>query len=161
MPAMYTITEPHPTVPKNTYTHSGRGGAGNTFRVSATSPPAGVPTRVVSNTPSAAASYQSTGRFYSGRGGAGNAHPAADRPVLSFDEEYARGVREQVSTTGHVGRGGAGNTFGAPPKQHRKQSNASVASGSSELARTESASSTGSVRSGFWGRLSIGSLGHR
>ena len=34
----YAITEPHPTVRRNAYAHTGRGGAGNTFRASSTTP---------------------------------------------------------------------------------------------------------------------------
>src|SRR4051794_31059770 len=94
----YTITEPHPTVPQNSYTHSGRGGAGNIFRAPATTPASGVPPLTQTRSNDSARSSVSSGstssgagtRFYSGRGGAGNAHAASERPVISFDEEYAR-----------------------------------------------------------------------
>jgi len=131
------INEPHPTVPANTYTHSGRGGAGNMFRAPATTAPTGVAT------PAAAAKTSSTKRFYSGRGGAGNAHASVDRPVLSFEEEYASAAAREKHASGHVGRGGAGNVFSA--------------SASNGADRRDSASTNGSVRSGFWGRLSSGS----
>ncbi|KAK4191441.1 hypothetical protein QBC35DRAFT_13502 [Podospora australis] len=141
MPSLYTITEPHPTVPKNSYTHSGRGGAGNFFRAPATTAPTGIPTPAA-----ASATSKHSGRFYSGRGGAGNAHPSAERPVLSFDEEFTRAeVREKASTISHVGRGGAGNIFSNTPKQDKKES--------TELSRRDSNSTTGSDRSGFWGRV--------
>ncbi|KAK3365799.1 hypothetical protein B0T24DRAFT_682869 [Lasiosphaeria ovina] len=143
----YTITEPHPTVVKNSYTHSGRGGAGNFFRAPATTAPTGVPTPVTTTTVPV-----STGRFYSGRGGAGNAHAASERPVISFDEEFSRAeVREKAATMGHVGRGGAGNVFGS----------GSGSSSKSTKSRRDSSSTSGSARSGFWGRLSnVGSNHH-
>ncbi|EOO02620.1 hypothetical protein UCRPA7_1883 [Phaeoacremonium minimum UCRPA7] len=148
--ASYTVTEPHPTVPKNSYMHSGRGGAGNMFRAPTnTTPSTGVPTHPVS-------APQPTGRFYSGRGGAGNAHAASERPTLSFDEEYARAdAREKASTMGHVGRGGAGNVFASVSTnahKERKHSNASSASTSSR--RDSSSTDNSSIRSGFFGRLS-------
>jgi hypothetical protein len=134
----YTITEPHPTVPKNSYTHSGRGGAGNFFRVSETTSPLGVPVRAPTNPTTTTAP-----RFYSGRGGAGNIHSSAERQALSFDEEFQRAeIREKTSTITHVGRGGAGNVF------------SSLSSSTEDKTRRDSNSTNGSVRSGFWGRLS-------
>jgi hypothetical protein len=136
MPA-YTITEPHPTVPKNSYTHSGRGGAGNFFRAPQTTSPSGVPTPVVT-----ASSSTTSQRFYSGRGGAGTIHSATERQALSFDEEFQRAeVREKTATMTHVGRGGAGNVF-------------STTAPAAESTRRDSSSTTGSTRSGFWHRLS-------
>ncbi|KAK4199334.1 hypothetical protein QBC40DRAFT_82705 [Triangularia verruculosa] len=144
MPALYTITEPHPTVAKNSYTHSGRGGAGNFFRAPQTTAPSGVPTPAATGPPS-------TGRFYSGRGGAGNAHASAERPVMSFDEEFTRAeVREKTATISHVGRGGAGNISSTGPSSTKKNS--------TELSRRDSNSTNGSAKSGFWGRIS--SIGH-
>ncbi|KAK3685851.1 hypothetical protein B0T22DRAFT_232295 [Podospora appendiculata] len=140
------ISEPHPTVPKNSYTHSGRGGAGNFFRAPATTAPTGVLTKATTTSLPV-----SSNRFYSGRGGAGNAHAAVERPILSFDEEFSRAeIREKTTTMNHVGRGGAGNIFSTTdaPKKERKHSTASTAS------RRDSSSTNGSVRSGFWGRLS-------
>lgn len=138
MPASYLITEPHPTILQNTYTHSGRGGAGNTFRAPATTAPSGVPTQVKPV-------KTSSTRFYSGRGGAGNARAASDRPVLNFDEEFVRAdSREKAQTIGHVGRGGAGNYY----------TGSSSSGGSTKDERRDSASTDGSTRSGFFGRLS-------
>ncbi|KAH8893319.1 hypothetical protein GQ53DRAFT_109945 [Thozetella sp. PMI_491] len=142
----YTITEPHPTVAANSYTHAGRGGVGNMFRAPTTTPAAGVPTK-------AKASSSSTGRFYSGRGGAGNAHTASERTAISFDEEFSRAeVREKQATISYVGRGGAGNIFStSEPRKERKHSSSSAHSFSS---RRDSASTDASTRSGFLGRLS-------
>ena len=155
----YMITEPHPTVPQNSYTHSGRGGLGNFFRAPATTSPAGVPTPVTaapSTTSSTTKRSNSPRRFYSGRGGAGNAHSTAVRPVLSFDEEFTRAeVREKTATMSHVGRGGAGNIFATVVGGERKRS-----LDGEELGRRDSASTSGSGRSvsGFWGR--VRSVGH-
>ena len=149
MPSSYTITEPHPTVPQNSYTHSGRGGAGNFFRAPRTTSPSGVPTPAIpSTTASSSTSSSSTRRFYSGRGGAGNAHAASDRAVISFDEEYTRAEnREQSAMYSHVGRGGAGNIFSS-----LKKSSSGSGDGDS-LARTETSSTGGSQKSGFWSRV--------
>lgn len=166
-PAMtsYTITEPHPTVPKNSITHAGRGGAGNMFRAPATTPSTGVPTTTTSprrgSSGSSSPGSSSSGRFYSGRGGAGNAHAAAERPVLSFGEEYALAeARERASATAYVGRGGAGNAvsggwkgaFG--PSAGRKNSDARSESSSSS---SDADSDRSSIRSGFWCRLTSSS----
>lgn len=134
----YTITEPHPTVAKNTYTLSGRGGAGNFFRAPETTPAAGIPTRAPSSNP------PSTARFYSGRGGAGNVHAPAERTTLSFDEEFQRAEVREKATTVSTGRGGAGNVF----------STLSASNDATTSSRRDSDSTTGSTRSGFWKRLS-------
>lgn len=145
MPSHYTITEPHPTVAQNSYTHSGRGGLGNFFRAPATTSPSGVPTPSTATTTSASSSR----RFYSGRGGAGNAHSTAERAALSFDEEFTRAeVREKTATMSHVGRGGAGNIFSSKKTESDGES----------LGRRDSASTSGSSKSGFWGR--VRSVGH-
>lgn len=165
----YTITEPHPTVTQNTYVHAGRGGAGNHFRAPLTTSPAGVPTPITptaSNTSSSSfASTASTRRFYSGRGGAGNAHSHIDRPTLSFEDEFSRAAkRDRTTALGvgyHVGRGGAGNfALGAgagvgvgvgprPVEGDRPGKNRSNSSSSSASARSSS-----SVGSGILKRLS-------
>lgn len=132
----FMITEPHPTVPQNTYTHSGRGGAGNTFKAPMTTPASGIPT------PSTSSKKTTSSRFYSGRGGAGNAHAAAERVQLDFDAEYSAAARE-TSAGFYSGRGGAGNAYASP------------AVTSSD--RRDSSSTNGSVRSGFFSRFSMGS----
>ncbi|KAL8400464.1 hypothetical protein RB594_000743 [Gaeumannomyces avenae] len=140
--ASYTINEPHPTVAQNAYAHSGRGGAGNTFRVSAAT---SVPTRTTTNTTT---SPSSSTRFYSGRGGAGNAHEASERAAMSLDAEYAvaaDAARHASASRGYVGRGGAGNVFSPAA------ATPDTAAGS---ARRDSSSTDGSEKSGFWGRLS-------
>ncbi|KAI1370573.1 hypothetical protein F4677DRAFT_349412 [Hypoxylon crocopeplum] len=136
----YTITEPHPTIPKNAYAHSGRGGAGNYFRAPATTPSFGVATKTKTTT-----STHTTSRFHSGRGGAGNAHVSAAKPVLSFDEEFAHQSHIEQKPIGYVGRGGAGNVYAAGgPSAIRKGSDASS---------QHSTSSSGSLTN-IWSRLS-------
>ncbi|PSR83494.1 hypothetical protein BD289DRAFT_345978, partial [Coniella lustricola] len=144
----YTITEPHPTVAQNTYIHAGRGGAGNHFRAPLTTSPSGVPTPLhpvsSASTTSSTSSSASTNsrRFYSGRGGAGNAHSHIERPVISFEDEYSRAdKREDRMAMGyHVGRGGAGN-FASTSSSNKKKIRQDSASSSDSM---QSASSTGS-----------------
>ena len=140
MPSHYSVTEPHPTVKK--YVHSGRGGAGNTFRAPKTSEgsTARGPASVLE-----AGLPASSSKFSSGRGGAGNIHHSSERAIFSFDEELERqNTRERKMKEGavwHVGRGGAGNWTSSQPESSRKAS-------------TSSAGSDASARSGFFGRLS-------
>ncbi|KAI0134302.1 hypothetical protein BJ170DRAFT_193818 [Xylariales sp. AK1849] len=137
----YTVTEPHPTVPQDSYARSGRGGAGNFFRAPATTPSSGIvtPTSSMPMPPS-------TGRFHAGRGGAGNVRTAAERPVMSFDEQYKIQSQIDDKPITHVGRGGAGNIYSSrDPQSTRKASDASS---------HRSNSSSGSVKSSFMNRLS-------
>ncbi|KAK5634708.1 hypothetical protein RRF57_010421 [Xylaria bambusicola] len=121
----FSIAEPHPTVRQNTYTHSGRGGAGNHFRAPLTTPASGIATTSKPLPPS-------TSNFYSGRGGAGNACVSQKRPVMSFDEEFKLQSQLEQKRVGHVGRGGAGNIFdAASPNPQRKNSSSSSSSTSS------------------------------
>lgn len=149
----YTITEPHPTVVKDHYTHAGRGGAGNYFRAPATTPASGIAT--AATLPTTTTGKTTTTRFYSGRGGAGNLHEApSSRPppaLLSFDEEYRRQARVDAKPVAHVGRGGAGNVY-APATAPVPTAAARKTSDASSCASTESAASGRS--SGFLGRLS-------
>jgi hypothetical protein len=143
MPSHYSITEPHPTATK--YVHSGRGGAGNTFRAPKTtegSTARGPASLLETGLPAAA----STSKFSSGRGGAGNIHYNSERPIFSFDEELERqNTRERKMKEGavwHVGRGGAGNWTSSRPDSSRKDSTSSAGSDDSHRS------------SGFLGRLS-------
>ncbi|RSL71712.1 hypothetical protein CEP51_011997 [Fusarium floridanum] len=103
----YIVTEPSPST--NTYIRSGRGGYGNIRKTKDTSHK---PSHTVtsSTTPSR--------RFFSGIGGAGNAHEASEHPPISLDEEYDRIAARDHLAAGHVGIGGAGNVY------HRKDSDA-------------------------------------
>jgi hypothetical protein len=140
----FTITEPHPTIRTNTYTQTGRGGSGNIFRAPPTTSPAGVPTPINPISPiisNNTVSSTSSTRFYSGRGGAGNAHCEIERPTIDFEDEFSRAdLREQLDYGHHVGRGGAGNFSRA--KKARKGSEASAES-------STSTSSGASVKAAF------------
>jgi hypothetical protein len=141
MPATYSVTEPHPTASK--YIHSGRGGAGNTFKAPKTSKGSSArgPASLISTTP------KPDSKFSSGRGGAGNIHNSSEKAIFSFDEELERQctrekAMKQEGAIWHVGRGGAGNwTTARPSSSHRKDS-------------SSSGDSDASARSGFFGRLS-------
>ncbi|KAK8099520.1 uncharacterized protein PG998_012761 [Apiospora kogelbergensis] len=142
----FTVNEPHPTVAKDSFTHSGRGGAGNFFRAPETTPATGIATAPITTAPRPSG----PGRFYSGRGGAGNAHASAQRPVMCLEESYQLQSHIEAKAVGYVGRGGAGNAFvkGAAAGQQRKGSDASSVA---------SSRSSGSVRSNLLERIS-GSL---
>lgn len=138
MPSRYSVTEPHPTASK--FIHSGRGGAGNTFKAPKTTSGAnarGPASLFEAGLPSG------NSKFSSGRGGAGNIHPSSEKAIFSFDEELERqSTRERKMKEGaiyHVGRGGAGNFAKTKPASSRKDSSSSADSDAS---------------SGFFGRLS-------
>ncbi|EGY13612.1 hypothetical protein HYQ45_005188 [Verticillium longisporum] len=130
------VTTPRPTAAPNTRIHTGRGGAGNTFRAapsktSSSSPVSGsaaasasAPAAASSAGPSTARTAgpsSSTRRFYSGIGGAGNVHAAGERPAVSFEEEIARARAREKSGVGRVGIGGAGNIFRRKKKEEEQQ----------------------------------------
>jgi len=141
MPSNYSVVEPHPTA--NTFVHSGRGGAGNTFKAPKTSSGSSArgPASLIPSLP-----QSSSSKFSSGRGGAGNIHPSSEKALFSFDEELERQTtRERKIKDGavyHVGRGGAGNMAQRREASKRKDS-------------SSSGESDGSSRtSGFFSRLS-------
>jgi hypothetical protein len=139
----YQITEPHPTARPNTYTHTGRGGAGNMYKVTASTPRASAPLAKISSHTSGSSSVLSgTGKLSTGRGGAGNIRKSSDLHAFSFDDELAlQSTIEKSHDVWHVGRGGAGNWSAKDSPSTRKLSNDSA----------DSASSRGS---GFFGRIS-------
>ncbi|ROW10008.1 hypothetical protein VPNG_06566 [Cytospora leucostoma] len=146
----FLITEPHPTVRTNTYTHAGRGGAGNFFRAPPTTSPSGVPTPITPVTSNSTVASTSSTRFYSGRGGAGNAHSDLERPTISFEDEFSRAdIREQMDYGHYVGRGGAGN-FASARNPRKEKSKSAAASLRSSNASTMSGSS---VKSAFRGAV--------
>ncbi|ATZ49403.1 hypothetical protein BCIN_04g05560 [Botrytis cinerea B05.10] len=135
MTARYQVTEPHPHVATSSFIHSGRGGAGNTFKAPKTTNG--------SNARGPASLFtlglpQTSSKFSSGRGGAGNILPTSKKAPFSFDEELERqSTREKKMSEGgmwHVGRGGAGNYASGRPASERKSS-------------TSSEDSNGSIRS--------------
>ena len=133
----YQLTEGAPSA--SSYMRCGRGGAGNIYRAT------GSATKSYTVQPSAASST----RFFSGIGGAGNAHSASERPsaTASLDDAVRHAAARDTASVGYCGRGGAGNIY------RRKESDAS----SSSAASTTSSGSAGSV-SKLWTRVS-GSFG--
>jgi hypothetical protein len=106
----YSITEPHPSIPKSNYIHSGRGGAGNYAHVN----PQDVTLGQTASGPASVRPLRSAcpdDYFTTGRGGAGNVQRMKERAIFSFDEELERQKRmtEHQAPIYHVGRGGAGN----------------------------------------------------
>lgn len=106
MSSNIVLSTPRPSLAPNAYTHTGRGGAGNTYRASKT-------TVQASTAPPAASSSSKPRRFYSGVGGAGNVHAAGERPPAgtAIDEEIARARARERSGFVRSGIGGAGNVF--------------------------------------------------
>merc|ERR1711977_309115 len=141
MPSNFQLVEPPPSV--NHYAHAGRGGAGNYFKAPKTSNGSSA------RGPASLFEHglpKSKSKFSSGRGGAGNIHSPSERAIFSFDEELQlQKTREEKMKDGAVkysiGRGGAGNWSTPRPEASRKDS-------------SSSSDSNGSVRSGFFGRLS-------
>ena len=136
MPGQYIITEPSPST--TSYIRSGRGGAGNIVRSSNTH---GSNTSAAT-TKSARSQTTPARRFFSGVGGAGNAHEASERPVLSLDDEVRRLAAQQEAAVGHCGIGGAGNVY------RRKASDAS----SSDDARSDVSDASSIERAKLWAR---------
>lgn len=117
----YSIVEPHPTTKPRSHIATGRGGAGN-YSLAPTNltsgPDARGPASRSAHLPSISSSSSSratNASFHSGRGGAGNVHPATERAIFSFDEELERQLSQErkAAPVYHVGRGGAGNVGGS------------------------------------------------
>jgi hypothetical protein len=141
MSSQILISEPHPTIAAGTYTHSGRGGAGNTFRATSSS------SSKTASAPRPARAPTSSRKFYSGIGGAGNIHKPEERAAMNLGEEFERAKHRDAAERTHVGVGGAGNVY-------RRHGASSESSGSLR----SSADSTAST-SHFWGRISSSSFG--
>ncbi|KAL6860877.1 hypothetical protein J3F83DRAFT_747837 [Trichoderma novae-zelandiae] len=129
MPVKYIFTESAPS--QTNYFRSGRGGAGNTFRTSTLpstpATPASTASTSTTSTPPASAPRQLPNqRFFSGIGGAGNVHQAAELHS-SLLSSLETGTHDPER--GHVGRGGAGNVYG-----RRKTSDAGSVSSASSAA---------------------------
>jgi hypothetical protein len=132
----FIITEPAPS--STSYIRSGRGGAGNTFPISA----------LATSAPSTTApkkTASSSRRFFSGIGGAGNAHAANERPPVSLDDEFRARAAARDKSSGHCGIGGAGNVY------VRKSSNASEMSIEDDDASSRSSMSS---KAKLWARVS-------
>lgn len=134
----FIITEPAPS--SSAYIRSGRGGAGNTFPISALPS-----TNTTTTAPKSSSSTRR--RFFSGIGGAGNVHAANERPPLSLDDEFRSRAAARDKSAGHCGIGGAGNVY------VRKPSNAS-SSGESFDDDAASGRSSMSSKAKLWARVS-------
>ncbi|KAJ9624970.1 hypothetical protein H2203_004921 [Taxawa tesnikishii (nom. ined.)] len=138
----YQVTEPHPSVPRSSYIHAGRGGAGNYKRYNSSEltkgPEATGPASLAILSPPPTGSRT---MFTSGRGGAGNTFKRSEsqRAIFSFDEELEREQRmrenQSKAPVYHIGRGGAGNLVdemkprgGRVPSTSSASSNASTSS---------------------------------
>ncbi|KAL6691029.1 hypothetical protein J3F84DRAFT_388132 [Trichoderma pleuroticola] len=114
MPVNYVFTESAPS--QTNYVRSGRGGAGNIVRSSA------LPPTSSSSASSSASRQLPNQRFFSGIGGAGNAHQADKlQPALLRSLETPG---NQDPSRGHVGRGGAGNVYNRKPSDASSVSSA-------------------------------------
>lgn len=150
MAPTFFVSEPHPSVPadkKSPRISSGRGGAGNIAKYNRANLTAGpsasgpasrfsISAASTASTPNAASAAPAAAdrKVFSGIGGAGNAKPASERRIFSFDEELERQQKltENANATPiyHVGRGGAGNAY-AHAQQRKASSAASVSSAGS------------------------------
>lgn len=139
MPSGYIFTESAPS--QSAFYRSGRGGAGNTFRISA-----------ASSSPSPAATTFTprqlpNQRFFSGIGGAGNVHQADElQPAILRSLETPADHNPSV---GYVGRGGAGNVY------RRKTSDAG------SMSSADSTSSSVSDKAKQWATRVVSSLGRK
>lgn len=147
MPSQILISEPHPSAPAGSYAHGGRGGAGNTYRVSSSASRAAAAASSSSVSAHPVKVQRSSKKFYSGIGGAGNVHAADERASLNLGEEFERAKVRDRAPTGHVGVGGAGNVY--------RKGTASTSSGGSVRSHDTSSSTAG-----FWGRISSSSSRH-
>lgn len=152
----YSITEPHPTVPKSgsVVLGSGIGGAGNLRRYTheqLTSGPSaqGPPSRISLNR--APSSQRTTVRV--GRGGAGNfvksPTPETEQAMFQFDEEM-QARRENQAPVYHIGRGGAANFVNEAQPQPQPAPQRMAGSDASSIS---SGSSAGSARRSIEGAI--------
>ncbi|KAG5973408.1 hypothetical protein E4U55_000571 [Claviceps digitariae] len=156
----YLVSEP---APSSSYIRCGRGGAGNTFHVRASSnKPATTTTTTTttittsspSSSSSSAAAAAPSRRVFSGIGGAGNVHPISAMPSLadSLDDALRHAAARDSLPLGYCGRGGAGNIY---RRQHQDcDADAAPASSSSSVCSGESLKSNGSTKGRLWKRLS-------
>lgn len=133
----YIITEPSPST--NAYVRSGRGGYGNIRRAKDTSHK----TSTTTTTTVVTSASLPPRRFFSGIGGAGNAHEAGEHPPISLDDEYNRIAARDHLAAGHVGIGGAGNVY------HRD-----VATATTTTSNASDDGSSLSSKAKLWARVS-------
>lgn len=152
-----SVTEPHPTVPKQGgFIGGGRGGAGNYHRYSSKDLTSG-PT---ATGPASRISLSKPHRRHvpAGRGGAGNMFHESEEAIFQFDEEMIRKREAQSAPIYHIGRGGAANfvdeskdSKSSKPSTHRKDS---TSSGNSNASVHSNGSTTQRVLNNIFGRRS-------
>jgi len=129
----FSVTEPHPSVPRSGgYVGGGRGGAGNYKHYTADELSSGPSATGPASRVSLTRALKRT--MPGGRGGAGNMFTpsATEISMFQFDEEMVK-QREPQAPVYHIGRGGAANFVKEPmPKANRTSSTTSAASISSE-----------------------------
>lgn len=127
----YSITEPHPTVPKKgAYIGGGRGGAGNYRHYDSTQVTTGP--NAIGPASRITLSKPQRRTIPAGRGGAGNMYSESDESIFQFDEEMLT-RRERQAPVYHIGRGGAANYVDdSKPRTTRQGSTASTSSQASD-----------------------------
>lgn len=144
MSRSYSVTEPHPSIPKSgAYIMGGRGGAGNYKRYKAEDLTSGPSATGPASRVSLPQPFKRQSAVPAGRGGAGNmVRPQENEErVFSFDEELVR-QRESSTPIYHIGRGGAANWVDEsirPSASTRQGSSGSVSSDDSATSKVRSA----------------------
>ncbi|GAB7358818.1 hypothetical protein MBLNU230_g4042t1 [Neophaeotheca triangularis] len=151
----FSVTEPHPSVPKkgSAYIGGGRGGAGNIKKYHATDLTSGQDAR---GPPSKAPLQRPTPQraMTAGRGGAGNLFKPSTKDegqIFKFDEELIR-ERENQAPVYMIGRGGAANFVNERQPQRLNRLGSTDSSSTSSAGSMSSGSSSGSMRSA-WNKM--------
>ncbi|KAG5984140.1 hypothetical protein E4U54_006170 [Claviceps lovelessii] len=152
----YLVSEPAPSS-SSSYIRCGRGGAGNTFRASSNKPATFTTTTTIAASPAVAVAKKASSsprRVFSGIGGAGNVHPVTELPSLvdSLDDALRHAAARDSLSSGHCGRGGAGNIYRRKDKDCDAAS--SPCSSCSSVCSAASVKSNLSSKARLWNRLS-------
>ena len=137
----FSVTEPHPSVPKSGgYIMGGRGGAGNYRRYKAEDLTSGPTATGPASRVSLPQPFKRQAAVPAGRGGAGNMLKPyeAEERVFSFDEELVR-QRENSTPIYHIGRGGAANWVDENAGKAKSERTGSVSSSDSASSKVRGA----------------------
>ena len=152
MPRQFSVTEPHPSVPKSgkVVLGGGIGGAGNYKRYDASEFTQGSNANGPASRTTLSRPQPRT--VLSGRGGAGNYKaPANEVQMFHFDEELTK-RREHEAPVYHIGRGGAANFIKESQQQPRTTRMGSSDSAASISSNSSARSARRSIEGAF-GRL--------
>lgn len=145
MSRSYSVTEPHPSIPKSgAYIMGGRGGAGNYKRYKAEDLTPGPNATGPASRVSLSQPFKGHTAVIAGRGGVGNIVRSQDTEerVFSFDEELVR-QRQNSTPVYHIGRGGAANWAvdedARPSTSSRQGSSGSISSDGSSTSKVRGA----------------------